>query len=168
VNETIDLAEGVIVQHGGVKLRAFRSEDYKRLAVPRVRELFTDERLQRWALGRPDTGDIFASAGPAVTLLNEGDCPIAALGMLLGREGRAWGWACLSREARSRPLGVHRVMRRLLPLLMEQYGVREVQADEISNWAEGRRWVESFGFKAEGVRVCSETGLERIHYVLRQ
>jgi hypothetical protein len=28
--------------------------------------------------------------------------------------------------------------------------------------------VESFGFKAAGARVCPETGLKRIHYVLRR
>jgi len=87
---------------------------------------------------------------PAVTIF-DGDITVACVGAFEFWPGRAMVWSYLSEDARSRLLGLTRIIRRL----MEHYDRRRLECEVAFDFAEGHRWARLLGFEVDAPRMRS-------------
>ena len=103
--------------------------------------------------------------GPAFTLI-DGDTVLGCAGVIVsGRVGEAW--AALSDAIRTRPLVLHRTVKRKLNQIVIEHGLLQVISTVYRDFAAGRRWVERLGFRQEGMLTdYMGTGETHVRYVL--
>ncbi len=87
----------------------------------------------------------YRDAGPAYTFV-DGDTVLGCGGVLIeGRVGTAW--AVLSDEIRTRPVVLHRQVKRTLNQIVTEYKLEQVLATVYEEFSAGRRWMGRLGFR---------------------
>lgn len=90
--------------------------------------------------------DLTAWEGDAISVLDRGDV-LAVFGIYaVERVGTAW--ALISESIKSRPMLLHRLVKRNIPIVMNHFSlaVIEATADDLL----GREWLLRLGFRDEG------------------
>jgi len=91
----------------------------------------------------------YRPAGPAFTLMEQGQA-LGCGGLILeGELGHAW--AFLSDILRRRPQLLHRTVSRALPALMQHYDLECLTAEAHVDFSGARRWLVRLGFSFEKV-----------------
>lgn len=75
------------------------------------------------------------------------------LGLTLFWEGNADCWTMLSKKACQHPITLHRLAMRIMGAYTENLKLRRLSAGTPIDQPEGSRWLETLGFKREGVMV---------------
>lgn len=112
--------------------------------------------LHRIRLTQPVPGDwrqhgpAMLAAGPCWTALHDGTV-LACAGLVLHWRGRAGTWCMISADMPRRAWPwLHKQIARRLPDAMRQLALRRVEAEALTGWQPGQRWLHLLGFQPEG------------------
>ena len=141
-----------------MNVRAFDPADYELLAPS-----LEDDRAQY----TPGAGAGLVDAGPAATILNDAGTPIAAVGIIILGSGCGAAWGYIAPEARSHPLRLVRVVRRLLAFAMKRYGLHHVESLIHPTFTAGPRWMSVLGFKTSNTTIHHPTLKKELHRYVR-
>lgn len=89
-------------------------------------------------------------AGPAFSAIDERGAVIGCAGLVIDGEAGV-AWAVLTDEVRSRPLFLHRNVKRGLAAIVKRYGLARVEATARADWAGARSWLRRLGFRPSGI-----------------
>jgi len=106
----------------------------------------------------------FAQHGPAYTLTAHGRV-IACGGVALLRDRVGEAWVITTAEVDRYPFLFHKTVKRGLAIIMEEFGLRRVQAHVNREWPEARQWIERLGFSEEGLMAAIGAVGEQIAYI---
>lgn len=122
-------------------VRPFVAEDYVKLHALCRRPLVADP----WLVGRA-----YELAGPAFTGVSPDFVLLGCAGLQQQWTGRAIAWAVLHPvlvHNRRAAIWFHREVKRRLPLLMAEHGLRRVDAEAVTEHARANKWLHRLGFK---------------------
>lgn len=91
----------------------------------------------------------YAPGAHTGTIFLEGK-PVGIVGLAQPWPGVAEVWTILSDKIRQSPVGVTKLMRRLLDGYMTELGIWRAQMTVIDGHDEGMRWAKLLGFECEG------------------
>ncbi len=75
-------------------------------------------------------------------------------------------WAVLSDSLRKRPMVLHRAVKRGMRKIIEENGLKRLEASCIEGFESAARWLERLGFESNGVECRRKEKYERFDYVL--
>ena len=88
--------------------------------------------------------------GPAYSGLLDGAL-LGSAGVLIPWRGLGVAWAVISPLGRQHPVMVHRTVVRALRRIIDEHGLRRVEATVLADTALHARWVEAMGFEREAI-----------------
>lgn len=89
-------------------------------------------------------------SGPAYTAMIDGDV-VGCAGVILSWRGCGEVWSVLADEAKLYPLFLHRSVKRMLNMIIEEHELHRVQGIVINGVEKGHAWMRRLGFKSEGL-----------------
>ena len=118
--------------------------DFRPLDLERIRPLRPISRSMVLAAGE------IANAGPCWTAVHDG-AVLACAGLVIHWPGRVGTWCLIGRDfpARAWPR-LHKLVVRRLAEVQQQLGIRRIEAETLTGWAPGARWLTLLGFLPEG------------------
>jgi len=125
-----------------VFVKACELRDIEELVLEEELSAVRDQFIEQIA---PDPKGFFDDA---FTLLFDGR-PVACFGVFLHWEGVGRAWTFLSPEARSKPLSLHRSVKKALGRYIDNNEIHRIEATVATDFPEATRWVERLGFDHE-------------------
>jgi hypothetical protein len=96
-------------------------------------------------------GPRMAAAGPAWTVLHDGEV-LVCVGLALPWRGRACAWCIIgSRFPRRAWPWLHRQVKTGIPRVMAELRLHRIEAEALTGWDPGARWLHKLGFRPEGI-----------------
>ncbi len=118
--------------------------------------------MEPWQLERFATAHTLP--GPAFSGIEVGRVLGCAGIVILGSSGIAW--ACLSDSLRKRPMVLHRAVKRGIEKIIEEHGLKRLEASCIEDFESAAHWLKRLGFKSYGTKYSNGKSYKRFNYAI--